>query len=204
MFSRSIVSHSLGPHGLQHAKPPCPSPSTELVQTHVHRVLPSIFPRIRVFSNELALCIRWPKYWSFSFSPSNEYSGLISFRMDQFDLLEVQWTLKRLLLGHTCPEKCLLLADLQFRSPQCPGLLPGPGAAQARAGKAGLQPGSSFISSGTHVWLGHRETTPALHSDSGRCWLASRQGGAPGCVRLSSRNLPLTSHPEVAGPNDFD
>ena len=60
---------------------------------------PSIFPSIRVFSNELALCIRWPKYWSFSFSisPSNEYSGLISFRMDWFDLLIIQGTLKSLL-----------------------------------------------------------------------------------------------------------
>ena len=79
----------------------------ELAQIHVHRVsdaiqpsyplsspslLPSIFPSIRVFSNELVLCIMWPKYWSFSFtiSPSNEYSGLISFRMDWFNLLVVQ------------------------------------------------------------------------------------------------------------------
>ena len=63
---------------------------------------PSIFPSIRVFSNESALCIRWPKYGSFSFStsPSNEYSGLISFRMDWFDLLTVQWTLKSLLQNH--------------------------------------------------------------------------------------------------------
>ena len=63
---------------------------------------PSIFPRIRVFSNELALRIRWPKYWSFSFSinPSNEYSGLISFRMDWLDLLEVQEILKSLLQHH--------------------------------------------------------------------------------------------------------
>ena len=62
-------------------------------------LLPSIFPSIRVFSNESALCIRWPKYWSFSFSisPSNEYSGLISFRMDWLDLLAVQGTLKSLL-----------------------------------------------------------------------------------------------------------
>ena len=59
--------------------------------------LPSVFPSIRVFSKELALCIRWPKYWSFSISPSNEYSGLISFRIDWFDLLAVQGTLKRLL-----------------------------------------------------------------------------------------------------------
>ena len=55
-------------------------------------LLPSIFPSIKVFSNELALCIRWPNYWSFSISPSNEYSGLISFRMDLFDLLAVQGT----------------------------------------------------------------------------------------------------------------
>ena len=65
-------------------------------------LLPSVFPSIRVFSNELALHIRWAKYWSFSFniSPSKEYSGLISFRMDWFDLLAVQGTLKRLLQHH--------------------------------------------------------------------------------------------------------
>ena len=71
----------------------------ELAQTHVHWV--SIFPSIRVFSNELALCIRWPKYWSFSISPSNEYSGLISFRIDWFDLSAVQGTLKSLLQHHS-------------------------------------------------------------------------------------------------------
>ena len=90
----------------------------EFTQTHVHRVgdaiqpshplsspllLPSIFPSIRVFSNESALCIRWPKYWNFSFniSPSNEYSGLISFRMDSLDLFVVQGTLKSLLQHHS-------------------------------------------------------------------------------------------------------
>ena len=64
--------------------------------------LPSVFPSIRVFSNKSVLCIRWPKYWSFSFSisPSNEYSGLISFRMDWLDLLAVQETLKSLLQHH--------------------------------------------------------------------------------------------------------
>ena len=62
---------------------------------------PSIFPSIRVFSNESVLYIRWPKYWSFSFSPSNEYSGLISFRMDWFDLLALQRTLKSLLQHHS-------------------------------------------------------------------------------------------------------
>ena len=71
-------------------------PSNHLILCHP-LLLPSIFPSIRVFSNESVLCIRWPKYWSFSFSisPSNEYSGLISFRMDWLDLLAVQRTLKR-------------------------------------------------------------------------------------------------------------
>ena len=90
----------------------------EFTQTHVHEsvmpsnhlilcrpllVLPSIFPSIRVFSNESALCIRWLKYWSFSFniSPSNEHLGLISFRMDWLDLLAVQGTLKSLLQHHS-------------------------------------------------------------------------------------------------------
>ena len=73
--------------------------SNHLILCHPLLLLPSIFPSIRVFSNELVLRIRWPKYWSFSFSisPSNEYSGLISFGMDLFDLLAVQETLKRLL-----------------------------------------------------------------------------------------------------------
>ena len=66
-------------------------------------LLPSVFPSIRVFSNESVLCIRWPKYWSFNFSisPSNEYSGLISLRMDWLDLLAVQGTLKSLLKNHS-------------------------------------------------------------------------------------------------------
>ena len=74
-------------------------PSNHLILCHPLPLLPSIFPSIRVFSNELALCIRWPKYWSFSFStsPSSEYSGLISFRIDWLDLLAVQGTLKSLL-----------------------------------------------------------------------------------------------------------
>ena len=68
--------------------------SNHLILCHPLFLLPSIFPSIRVFSNESGLPIRWPKYWSFSISPSNEYSGLISFRMDWFDLLAVQGTLK--------------------------------------------------------------------------------------------------------------
>ena len=112
-FSCSVMSDSLRPHEWQHARPPCPSPkptSIESVMPSNHLILcrpllllPSIFPSIRVFSNESALCIRWPKYWSFSFniSPSSEHSGLISFRMDWLDLLAVQGTLKSLLQHHS-------------------------------------------------------------------------------------------------------
>ena len=79
-------------------------PSNHLILCRPLLLLPSIFPSIRVFSNESALRIRWPKYWSFSFniSPSNEHPGLISYRMDWLDLLAVQGTLKSLLQHHTC------------------------------------------------------------------------------------------------------
>ena len=119
LFSHSVMSNSFWPHGLQHTGFPVLQCLLEFAQTHVlwvsdaiqtsHHLsspllfLPSIFTSIRVFSNESALCIRWLKYWSFSFSinPSNEHSGLISFRIDWFDLLEVQGTLKSLLQHHS-------------------------------------------------------------------------------------------------------
>ena len=87
-------------------------PSNHLILCHPLPLLPSIFPSIRVFSNESALCIRWPKCWSFSFniSPSNEHPGLISFRMDWLDLLAVQGTLKSLLQHHSSK------ASVQFSS----------------------------------------------------------------------------------------
>ena len=77
-------------------------PSNHLILCHTLLLLPSVFPSIRVFSNELALHIKWPMYWSFSFSisPSNKYSGLISFRIDWFDLLAIQETLKNFLQHH--------------------------------------------------------------------------------------------------------
>ena len=95
----------------------------ELSQTHVHQVgdailccplllLPSIFPCIRVFSSESVFLIRWPKFWSFSISPSNKYSGLISFRMDWLDPLAVKGTLKSLLQHHTL--KALILQCSAF------------------------------------------------------------------------------------------
>ena len=109
-FGHSVVSDSLWPHGLQHSRLPCPSPTrgaysnscplsqwchpaTSSSAACLLLLLPSVFPSIRVFSNESALRIRWPKYWSFSFSHSSEYSRLISFRIDWFDLLAVQGTL---------------------------------------------------------------------------------------------------------------
>ena len=78
-------------------------PTNHLILCHPLLLLPSIFPSIRVFSDDSAVCIRWPKYWSFSFSisPSNEYSGLISFKIDSFDLLIVQGTHKSLLQHHS-------------------------------------------------------------------------------------------------------
>ena len=85
-------------------------PSNHLILRHPLLLLPSIFPSIRVFSNESALCIRWTKYWSFSFniSPTNEHPGLISFRMDGLDLLAVQGTLKSLLQHHSSKASILL------------------------------------------------------------------------------------------------
>ena len=109
--AQSLMSNSLQLHGLQNARLPCPSTNSQsllklmsikLVMPSNHQILCcllllllSIFPSIRVFSNESVLHIRWPKYWSFSFSisPSNEYLGLISFRIDWLDLLAVQGTL---------------------------------------------------------------------------------------------------------------
>ena len=89
-------------------------PSNHLILRHPLLLPPSIFPSIRVFSDESALRIRWPKYWSFSFniSPSNEHSGLISFRMDWLDLLAIQGTLKSLLQHHS--SKASILQRLAF------------------------------------------------------------------------------------------
>ena len=128
-FSHSVVSDSLQPHGLQHARPPCPSPVLRVYWNSCPWVcdaiqhlifccplllLPLIFPSIRVFSSESTFHIRWPKYWSFSFSisPSNEHSGLISFRMDWLDLLAVQGTVKSLLQHHS--SKASILQDSAF------------------------------------------------------------------------------------------
>ena len=97
-------------------------PSNHLILCHPLFLLPSIFPSIRVFSNESVLHIRWPKYWSFSFniSPSKEYSGLISFRMDWLDLLAVQGTLKSLLQHHSSKASVLQCSAFFIVQPSHP------------------------------------------------------------------------------------
>ena len=85
-------------------------PSNHLILCHPLVLLPSVFSSIRIFSNESALCIKWPKYWSFSISPSSEYSGLISFRIYYFDFLAVQGALKSLLQHHSSKASILWLS----------------------------------------------------------------------------------------------
>ena len=133
----SVMSDSLRHHGLQHARLSRPSPSPracshscqESVMPTNHHILycpllllPSIFPSIRVFFSELSLCIRWPKYWSFSFniSPSSEYFWLISIRIEWFDFLAVQGTLKSLLHHHSSKAsilQCSAFSVVQFSHP---------------------------------------------------------------------------------------
>ena len=120
------MTDSLQPHRLQHTRLPCPSPASELAQTHVHQVSdtfqpfhPLSSPSPSTFNlsqhqdlfqwvSSLNSLATWPKYWSFSISPSNEYSGLISFRMDWFDLLAVQRALKSLFQHHSSKASILL------------------------------------------------------------------------------------------------
>ena len=119
LFSRLAMSNFLQPHRLQYIGLPYPSPSLgvcsnscslsqwchppNLILCHPLHLMPLVFPSIRVFCNESAFHIRWPKYWSFSFSisPSSEYPGMISFRIVWFDFLAVQGTLKSLLQHHS-------------------------------------------------------------------------------------------------------
>ena len=128
-FSHSVVSDSLQSHGLQHSRLPYPSPTPRpcsnscplsrwchptISSSYPLLLPPSAFPSIRVFSSESVLHIRCPKDWSFSFSisPSNEYSGLISFRMDWFDLPAVQGTLNSLLQHHSSKTSILQCSAL--------------------------------------------------------------------------------------------
>ena len=133
-LTRSVASDYLRPHGLQYARPPLSitnsrsllklmSIESVMLSNHLNLcppllLLPSIFPSIRVFSNESVLHIRWLKYWSFNFSfsisPFNEYSGLISFRMDWLDLLELQGTLKRVFSNTTIQKHQFFGAQLSL------------------------------------------------------------------------------------------
>ena len=131
LFSCQVVSNSLRFHGLQHTRLPCPSPSGRICPNscplnwwyhptisfscHALLLLPSVFPSSKVFSNELALYISWPKYWSCSFSLSisgNEYLGLIFFNIDWFDCLAIQGTLKSFLQHHSSKASILLHSAL--------------------------------------------------------------------------------------------
>ena len=133
-FSCSVISNSLRPHGqtslsfinsrslLKLTSIQLVIPSNHVILGHPLLLLPSVFPSIRIFSNQSVLCIRWPKYWSFSFSisPSNEHPGLISFRMDWLDLLAVQRTLKSLLQHHSSKAsilQCSAFFTVQFSHP---------------------------------------------------------------------------------------
>ena len=134
LFSRSVVSTLVTPwttacqaslsitnsQGLLKLMSESVMPSNHLTLCHPHLLLPSTFPSLRVFSNESGLRIRWPNYWSFSVSPSNEYSGLSSFRIDWFAFLAVQGTLKSLLQHHNLKAsvlQCLALFMVQLSYP---------------------------------------------------------------------------------------
>ena len=136
------MSSSLRPHGLQHASPPCPSPTPRVYSNScplsrwclkppypLSSPSPPAFnlSSIRVFSNESVLLIRWPKYWSFNFSinPSNEYSGLISFRIDRLDVLPIQGTLKSLIQHHSWKVSILQCSAFFIVQLSHPDLTPG-------------------------------------------------------------------------------
>ena len=142
-FSRSVVSDFLSPHGLAACQASLSitnsqslhklmsiksmMPSNHLILCCPLLLLPSIFPSLRVFSSESVLCIRWPKYWSFSFSisPSNEYSGLISFRIDWFYLLAIQGTLNSLLQHHSLKTSIIWLSAFFMVWLSCPSMTTG-------------------------------------------------------------------------------
>ena len=133
VFMFKLLHRLLWPRGLQHARLSCPSlspgvcsnwcPTSFDVLNHLIfclPLLPSVFPSIKVFSSDSALCIRWPKYWNFSIRPSIEYSGLISFRIDWFDLLAVQGTLKSFFQHHNLKASilwCSAFFIVQFSHP---------------------------------------------------------------------------------------
>ena len=136
-------------------------PSNHLILCCPLLLLPSIFPSIRVFSNESALCVRWPKYWSFSFSiiPSNEHPGVISFSMDWLDLLAVQGTLKSLLQHHSSKASILRCSGFFIVQLSHPYMTTGKTIALTRrttcnAGDLSLIAGSGRFPGIVEAWLG--------------------------------------------------
>ena len=164
-FSCSVVSDCLRPHEPQHARLCCPSPTPGVhanpcpLSRWCHPtisssvipllLLPSIFPSIRVFSNESALHIRWPKYWSFSFniSPSNEHPGLISYKMDWLDLLTIQGTLKSLLQHHSSKASIFRHSAFFIVQLSHPYMTTGKTIALTRRAFVAVWPSSSCVSS---------------------------------------------------------
>ena len=147
--------------------------SNHLILCHPLLLLPSIFPSIRVFSNESALRIRWPKYWSFSFniSPSNEYSGLIIFRMDWLDLLAVQETLKSLLQHHSSKASILQHSAFFIVQLSHPYMITGKTTALTRWTFVGLDgPVSLHLLSRTRLSHICFEFTPPPQGESKQMW----------------------------------
>ena len=134
-------------------------PSNHLILCYPLLLLPSIFPSIRVFSNESAFCIRWPKYWSFSFSisSSNVYSGLISFRMDWLDLLAVQGTLRSLLQHHSSKASILLCSGFFIVQLSHPHMTTGKTIALARWNFLSLEFEHRISNK---IWWEHKKRTP--------------------------------------------
>ena len=150
-------------------------PSNHLILCHPLLLLPSVFPSTRVFSNELAFCIRWLKYWNFSISPSNEYSGLISFMMDWLDLLAVQGTLESL-FQHDISKASILWHSAFSQRRQwhsTPVLLPGK--PHGRRSLVGYNPWGCGVGHGwatnTTCWV---HTSELTHNNPIRCLLTSR------------------------------
>ena len=203
-FSHSVVSNSLRHHDSQHTRPPCPSltprvhsnscPSSQWCHPSISSsvvpflLLPPIPPSIRVFSNESTLRMRWPKYWSFSFSisPSNEHPELISFRMDWLDLLAVQGTLKSLLQHHSSKASILRCSAFFTVQPSHPYMTTGKTIALTRW---------TFVTQ-PYCWPFTQSRWAPLSTPD--YWEAGQPGLHPQCCPqkvLWWRQLPLPSHP---------
>ena len=145
-------------------------PSNHLILSHPLLLPPSIFPSIRVFSNESTLRIRWPKYWSFSFniSPSNEHSGLISFRMDWLDLLAVQGTLEHLLQHHGSKASILQRSTFFIVQLSHPYMTTGKTIALIRRTFCGQSNDCAFLSRSKHLLISWLQSPSAVTLESSK------------------------------------